>query len=90
MERIFNYIYSTKNINAVIDEEGFIWFNGNDIASILDYKEPKKAIQKFVPEKNKNCLKDINIEIDNTLNEENELYISCYLKINFKNIQFSY
>lgn len=47
----------------MIDNNENIWFNASDIAISLDYKEPKKAIQKHVDSEDKIKLDDINAEI---------------------------
>lgn len=56
-----SFIYSNDrlgiNLNALLDEEGEIWFIGKEVAEILEYKEGKKALQKYVENEDKIVLR---------------------------------
>ena len=45
--------------------EGEPWFVGNDVASILGYKEPKNAVKAHVPEKDKSVVQLSDIQVGN-------------------------
>lgn len=69
MSKIFetldkHYIkFETFKINVIIDNDGDIWFNANEISISLGYKNPKKAITKNIGKKDKIQLKNINMDI---------------------------
>ena len=49
------------NLFVIIDNNNKIWFAANDIAKILEYKAPKKVIEKFVPSNHKKQYQYIDI-----------------------------
>lgn len=61
MDRFFDYIFDHENIFIIIDNNDKIWFAGNDIATILEYKAPQKIIEKYVPTKYKKQYQDIDV-----------------------------
>jgi len=48
MDKLLEYIYDNITITILEDEKKMLWFCANNIAQILEYKAPKKAIQKYV------------------------------------------
>lgn len=59
-----NYIkFENSKILTILDNVGKLWFGGTDSASALDYKDPKKAIQRHVDDDDKVKLNDINTDI---------------------------
>ena len=50
--------FNNKKVNYIIIQ-GHPWFKGNDIASILGYTRPRKAIMDHVPDKYNNTLQDL-------------------------------
>lgn len=59
-----NFIKFEENeIITLLDNVGKLWFCGTDSATALDYKDPKKAIQRHVDEDDKIKLSDINIDV---------------------------
>ena len=63
MKNLYNFIFNNdKKIKIIVDNKKKIWFVGNSIAKVLNYKAPVKAIQKFVPEKNKKEYGEIKVE----------------------------
>jgi anti-repressor protein len=61
MNNYFDFIFNHENLFIIIDNENKIWFSANDVAIILEYKAPQKAIEKFVPLKYKKQYEDINV-----------------------------
>jgi len=62
--KITNYniiTFENQKIIVIIDNDKIIWFNAKQVSSSLKYKEPKKAIQKYVDKQDKILLKKINI-----------------------------
>ena len=58
----YNTITFEKNrIIIIIDNNKLIWFNAKQISSALKYKEPKKAIKKYVEKEDKIQLKNMDI-----------------------------
>ena len=55
-----NFIFTEERLgiklNALKDEKGIIWFIGKEVASVLDYVDTKKAIQRHVDEEDKKIL----------------------------------
>ena len=43
-------------INCYVDKKNEIWFHGKEIASILEYKDTKRAIQNHVHEDDKKLI----------------------------------
>jgi prophage antirepressor-like protein len=62
MNKYFDFIFDHENLFIIIDNNEKIWFAGNDIAKILDYKAPKKIIEKVIPNKYKNQYQDIDVD----------------------------
>jgi len=58
------FTYSTQEIRTIISPLNIIWFCGVDVAKILDYKNPNKAIYDHVDEFDKNSLEFLNAEKD--------------------------
>ncbi len=59
-----NYIqFESHYIGVIIDNDGVIWFNANEIAIALGYSEPKQAIIKNVDKFDKIQLEKINTSI---------------------------
>ena len=48
MDKLFEYIYVNVNISILEDDNKMLWFCANNVAEVLEYKAPKKAIQKYV------------------------------------------
>lgn len=71
MDHLYNFIFNDKKVSVIVDKDNNIWFNGNNVADILEYQDSGKAIQTHVPLKNKNQLK--NLVIDENLYSENKL-----------------
>ena len=65
MEKVitnYNIInFENKKIIIIIDNNKIIWFNAKQIGIALKYKEPKKAITKYVDKEDKIQLKNIDI-----------------------------
>lgn len=70
MENLFNFIYDHENLFVIIDLHDKVWFSGNDIARILEYKAPKKIIEKYVPSNLKITYENIDIH--------NKIYSKSY------------
>jgi prophage antirepressor-like protein len=62
MNKYFDFIFDHENLFVVMDNNDKIWFSGNDIAKILEYKAPQKIIEKFVPAKYKKQYQYIDID----------------------------
>jgi len=76
--KITNYniiTFENQNIIVIIDNDKIIWFNAKQVSSSLKYKEPKKAIQKYVDKQDKILLKKININFK-LQQQPNSLYIN--------------
>ena len=43
-------------INCYVDKKNEIWFRGKDVAEILEYKNPERAIRKYVKEDDKKLI----------------------------------
>jgi prophage antirepressor-like protein len=72
----YNTITFEKNrIIIIIDNNKLIWFNAKQISSALKYKEPKKAIKKYVEKADKIQLKNININFK-VYQQPDSLYIN--------------
>jgi len=58
---LFNNIlkYDGKEIRVIIDDVGLPWFNGSNVANILEYENGPDALKKHVKDKNKKILKDL-------------------------------
>jgi len=65
MEKVitnYNIInFENKKIIIIIDNNKIIWFNAKQIGIALKYKEPKKAITKYVDKEDKIQLKNIDL-----------------------------
>ena len=61
MENFFSFLYNNEKFLIIIDTNSKIWFCGNDIANILEYKAPKKMIESYVPAKSKLYYEQINV-----------------------------
>ena len=61
MNSYFDFIFDHENIFIIIDNNDKVWFAGNDIAKILEYKAPQKIIEKYVPDRYKKQYQDIDI-----------------------------
>jgi len=59
MDKLFEFLYKSETLNIILDGENNIWFCANDIARLLKYKAPKKAIQKYVLDKHKKNYEDL-------------------------------
>lgn len=55
-------MFNHENLFIIIDNKNKIWFSGNDIARILEYKAAQKAIEKFVPSKYKKQYEQIDVD----------------------------
>ena len=58
MNKLVDLTFNNKKVHYIIIQ-GHPWFKGNDIASILGYTRPRKAIMDHVPDKYKNTLQDL-------------------------------
>lgn len=61
MEKYFDFIFDHNNLFIIIDNNNKIWFSGNDIATILNYKAPQRIIEKYVPIQYKLNYQDIDV-----------------------------
>lgn len=56
-----SFIYSNDrlgiNLNALLDEEGEIWFIGKEITDFLEYKNSRKALKDHVDIEDKGVTK---------------------------------
>jgi prophage antirepressor-like protein len=66
--------FENNKIIVIIDNNKTIWFNAKQIGISLKYKQPKKAITKFVEKDNKIQLKDININFK--VEQPDSIYIN--------------
>lgn len=57
-------------VRTIIDENGEPWFVGKDVAEILEYKEPNKAINRHVDEDDR-----MKHPITDNLGREQETYL---------------
>jgi prophage antirepressor-like protein len=74
--RNYNIIHFENNkIIVIIDNNKIIWFNAKQIAISLNYKQPKKAITKFVEKEDKTQLKNMNIDFK-VLQQPDSIYIN--------------
>jgi prophage antirepressor-like protein len=62
MRNLYNYVFKNEKIKIIMDGNKKIWFVGNSMAKLLNYKAPKKAIQKYIPEDHKKEYKEIKIK----------------------------
>jgi prophage antirepressor-like protein len=62
MNKYFDFIFDHENLFVIMDNNDKIWFSGNDIAKILEYKTPQKVIEKFVPARYKKQFQDIDVD----------------------------
>ena len=56
-------MFENNNINIIIDENSYIWFNANEIALALGYKYPKDAIINNVDKEDKIKLENKNVNL---------------------------
>ncbi|MCT4586664.1 MAG: BRO family protein [Carboxylicivirga sp.] len=49
--QLANFEFDGQQVRTITDENGETWFVGNDIANLLGYSRPSKAIADLVPEK---------------------------------------
>lgn len=63
MDKYFDFIFEHENLFIIVDNDDKTWFAANDVASILEYKAPQRAIEKYVPTKYKKQYQ--NIDVDN-------------------------
>ena len=76
--RNYNIIHFENNkIIVIIDNNKIIWFNAKQIAISLNYKQPKKAITKFVEKEDKTQLKNMNIDFK-VLQQPDSIYSHFY------------
>lgn len=61
MENFFDFLYEHEHLYIVIDLSQKIWFNAMDIAKILAYRAPLKAVAKYVPAELKLPYEKINV-----------------------------
>jgi hypothetical protein len=54
-----NITYKTHNINIIVDNQNILWFNGNDITTIMGYKNPKLTINNNIDNESKIMLNKI-------------------------------
>lgn len=60
MNRFYDFIFEHENLYVIIDNTYKVWFAGNDIATILEYKAPKKIIE-TIPKRYKQEYQDIDV-----------------------------
>lgn len=71
-----NYIkFENKTIRIIIDVNDYIWFNGNDTADALGYKNPKDTIKNMIERNEKKYMKDID-SLKKIGSQPNSIYLS--------------
>ena len=56
VEKVFFY---EENEISVIKSKGEIWFRGNDIAKVLGYSSPRKAIREHIDPEDRSSLESL-------------------------------
>jgi prophage antirepressor-like protein len=62
MRNLYAYVFKNKTIKIIMDEDKKIWFVGNAVAKVLNYKAQKKVIQKYVPDDHKKEYAELKIK----------------------------
>ena len=71
-----NYItFNNIVINFILDEHNNIWFNGKNICEALKYKSRKDALRSHVSKKNKEHIKNFNVNIGKNIKKDS-IYIN--------------
>ena len=62
MNSYFDFVYEHEQLLVIIDKNNKVWFAANDIAKILNYKAPRKIIEKYVPARHKKQYQELDIK----------------------------
>ena len=71
------------NLNCYIDKDNQIWFRGKEIALLLDYKNPLRAVRNYVHEDDKKLI-DFKIKLNSSMTkivteaESREITRKCF------------
>jgi len=69
-------IFENNKISIVIDIEDNIWFNSNEAAIALGYKDPKQIIKKYVSKSDKIYFYKIKINYEHHTKQPQTLYLN--------------